>query len=69
VQGKESKLQPIAIKRGLGWNPGIGKSITIFHVTLNGMTMASFDTYHVAWRWACERHNVTDSRDIDISKA
>lgn len=59
----------IAIKRGLGTVCRTGQPITVFHVTLNGLTVASFDTYHVAWKWTCERFNVTNANDIDISKA
>ena len=59
----------IEIKKGLGWIPRFQKPIVLFHVVLNGRTVASFDTYHVAWKWACERYNVKKDSEIDTSKA
>lgn len=59
----------LAIKRGLGTIMRGRKPLAIFHVVVDGKTVASFDTYHSAWRWTCGRYEVKSEEEIDISKA
>jgi hypothetical protein len=48
----------IEVKWGLGWIPSLQRPIKLWHVVINGRTLASFVNNDDAWKWVDSRYEI-----------
>lgn len=49
----------VRVKWGLGWIPSLRRPVKLWHVVVNGLTRATFDSRAEAWDWIHDRYEIS----------